>query len=55
MIQVQTLLKVSDNSGGKIVRCLRILKKGGKSRYGKTGDLIVVSVQQIRSKKKSNI
>ena len=24
MIQVQTLLKVADNSGGKVVRCLKI-------------------------------
>jgi large subunit ribosomal protein L14 len=52
MIQVQTLLKVSDNSGGKSVRCLKILKKGGYPLYGKVGDVIVVSVQQIRSKKK---
>ena len=52
MIQIQTLLKVADNSGGKTVRCLKILKKGQKTRYGKIGDLIVVSVQQIRSKNK---
>jgi len=52
MIQVQTLLKVSDNSGGKIVRCLKILKKGHQPRYGKIGEVIVVSVQQIRSKNK---
>jgi large subunit ribosomal protein L14 len=52
MIQIQTLLKVADNSGGKLVRCLKILKKGAKTRYGKIGDVIVVSVQQIRSKNK---
>jgi large subunit ribosomal protein L14 len=52
MIQIQTLLKVADNSGGKVVRCLKILKKGQKPRYGKIGDVIVVSVQQIRSKNK---
>jgi len=52
MIQVQTLLKVADNSGGKIVRCLKILKKGQQTRYGKIGDVIVVSIQQIRSKNK---
>mgnify|MGYP003957854113 FL=1 len=28
------------------------LKKGAKTRYGKIGDVIVVSVQQIRSKNK---
>lgn len=52
MIQIQSLLKVVDNSGGKLVRCLRILKKGTKTRYGKIGDTIVVSVQQLRSKNK---
>jgi len=52
MIQVQTLLKVADNSGGKTVRCLKILKKGHKTRYGKIGDILVVSVQQIRTKNK---
>jgi large subunit ribosomal protein L14 len=52
MIQIQTLLNVADNSGGKRVRCLRILKKGAKARYGKIGDVIVLSVQQIRSKNK---
>ena len=52
MIQVQTLLKVLDNSGGKIVRCLKILRKGKTIRYGIIGDLIVVSVQKIRSKNK---
>ena len=41
MIQVQTLLKVADNSGGKVVRCLKIIKKGTKPRYGKIGDVIV--------------
>jgi large subunit ribosomal protein L14 len=52
MIQIQTLLKVTDNSGGKLVRCLKVLKKGAKTRYGKIGDVIVVSIQKIRSKNK---
>jgi large subunit ribosomal protein L14 len=52
MIQAQTLLTVMDNSGGKLVRCLKILKKGAKTRYGKIGDVVVVSVQKIRSKNK---
>jgi len=52
MIQIQTLLKVADNSGGRIVRCLKILKKGHKARYAKIGDTLVVAVQQIRSKNK---
>jgi large subunit ribosomal protein L14 len=52
MIQVQTLLNVIDNSGAKSVRCLKILKKGSQTRYAKIGDVIVLSVQQIRSKNK---
>ena len=52
MIQVQTLLNVTDNSGAKLVRCLKILKKGSQTRYAKIGDVIVLSVQQIRSKNK---
>jgi large subunit ribosomal protein L14 len=50
MIQVQTILKVSDNSGGKLVRCIRIFKKGNNPRVARIGDIIVVSVQTIRSK-----
>lgn len=52
MIQIQTLLKVADNSGATTVRCLKILKKGQKTRCGYVGDIVVVSVQQIRSKNK---
>lgn len=52
MIQIQTLLNVADNSGGKIVRCLKIFKKGANPRYAKIGDIIVLSIQKIRSKNK---
>jgi large subunit ribosomal protein L14 len=48
MIQTQTLLKVSDNSGGKSVRCLKLLKKGNNPKIASIGDVIVVSVQNIR-------
>lgn len=50
MIQPQTLLKISDNSGGKFARCLKILKKGARPRYGRIGDIIVVSINQLRNK-----
>jgi len=52
MIQTQTLLKIIDNSGGKTARCLKILKKGIHPRYGRIGDLIVVSIKKLRSKNK---
>ena len=51
MIQHQTILKVADNSGAKTVKCIRVLG-GFKKRYARLGDIIVVSVQQLRNKSK---
>ena len=51
MIQQQTILKVADNSGAKIVKCIKILG-GFKKRYAKLGDIIVVSVKELRNKSK---
>lgn len=45
MIQMQTLLDVADNSGAKIVRCIKVLG-GSKRRFASLGDVIVVSVQK---------
>ncbi len=45
MIQVETKLDVADNSGAKIVRCIKVLG-GSRKRYATIGDLIVVSVQE---------
>jgi large subunit ribosomal protein L14 len=52
MIQQRTLLKVSDNSGAKTVRCIKVLG-GFKKKYAELGDTIVVSVQQLRNKSKN--
>ena len=51
MIQQQTLLKVADNSGAKTVKCIKVLG-GFKKRYARLGDIIVVSVKQLRNKSK---
>ena len=51
MIQQQTILKVSDNSGAKTVKCIKILG-GSKKKYARLGETIVVSVQQLRNKSK---
>ena len=51
MIQQRTVLKVSDNSGAKTARCLKVLG-GFKKKYAKLGDIIVISVQQLRNKSK---
>ncbi|MFK7821159.1 MAG: 50S ribosomal protein L14 [Planctomycetaceae bacterium] len=45
MIQMQTLLDVADNSGAKVVRCIKVLG-GTKKRFATLGDVIVVSVQK---------
>ena len=52
MIQQETILKVADNSGAKTVKCIKVLG-GFKRRYANLGDIIVVSVQQLRNKSKS--
>ena len=44
MIQVQTRLKVADNSGAKEVQCIRVLG-GTRRRYAHIGDIIVVTVK----------
>ena len=51
MIQQQTILKVADNSGAKTAKCIKVLG-GFKKRYAKLGDIIVVSIQQLRNKSK---
>jgi large subunit ribosomal protein L14 len=53
MIQQQTILKVSDNSGAKTVKCIKVLG-GFKKKYAQLGDIIVVSVQKLRNKLKKN-
>ena len=51
MIQQETILKVADNSGAKTVKCIKVLG-GFKKRYANVGDIIVISVQQLRNKSK---
>jgi large subunit ribosomal protein L14 len=45
MIQMQTLLTVADNSGAKVVQCIKVLG-GSKRRYANIGDVIKVSVKE---------
>lgn len=44
MIQVQTRLKVADNTGAKELMCIKVLG-GSKRRYASIGDIIVCSVK----------
>ncbi|MBN2397767.1 MAG: 50S ribosomal protein L14, partial [Deltaproteobacteria bacterium] len=45
MIQMQTFLKVADNSGAKKVCCIKVLG-GSRRRYARVGDVIIVSVKE---------
>ncbi|MCF8082133.1 MAG: 50S ribosomal protein L14 [Deltaproteobacteria bacterium] len=45
MIQTETKLKVADNSGAKVVSCIKVLG-GSKRRYASVGDVIVVTVKE---------
>ena len=44
MIQQESRLSVADNSGAKLVLCIRVLG-GTKKRYASIGDTIVVTVK----------
>ncbi len=53
MIQQMTELDVADNSGAKLLRCIKVLGGSGR-RYASIGDIIVVSIKEAipRSKVK---
>ncbi len=45
MIQMQSYLKVADNTGAKEIMCIRVLG-GTRRRYANIGDVIVASVKK---------
>ena len=50
MIQPQTLVKITDNSGGKTGRVFKVLG-GSKKRYAELGELVVLAVQTAEPRK----
>ena len=44
MIQVETRLRVADNSGAKELLCIKVLG-GSRRRYARVGDIITASVK----------
>lgn len=50
MIQPQSIVKITDNSGGKIGRVFKVLGSS-KKRYAEIGDLVVFSVQVAEPRK----
>jgi large subunit ribosomal protein L14 len=53
MIQNHTYLNIIDNSGAKNVSCIKVIN-GYKRRYAKIGDLIMVSIKNLRLKRRSS-
>lgn len=51
MIQQQTILKIYDNSGAKNVKCIKVFG-GYKKKVANLGDILVVSVKELRNKSK---
>ena len=50
MIQVQTIVKVTDNSGAITARVFKVLG-GSKRRYARLGDIVVASIQTAQPRK----
>lgn len=50
MIQPRSIVKIADNTGGKIGRIFKVLG-GSKRRYAQIGDVVVLSIQTAEPKK----
>ncbi|MBL7045604.1 MAG: 50S ribosomal protein L14 [Parcubacteria group bacterium] len=50
MIQLQTIVRVTDNSGAKTARVFKVLG-GSKRRYAQIGDEVVLAVQTAEPRK----
>lgn len=52
MLQLQSFLNIRDNTGVRLVKCIKVLG-GFKRRYAVVGDIVVVSVRAIRVRNKN--
>lgn len=50
MIQDRSIVKITDNSGGKVGRVFKVLG-GSKKRYAEIGELVILSVQTAEPRK----
>ena len=50
MIQPQSIVKIADNSGGKIGRVFKVLG-GSRRRYAEIGDLVIIAVKSAEPRK----
>ena len=54
MVQMQTYLKVADNTGAKELMCFRVLG-GTRKRYANIGDVVVCSVKKVRVEQRMDL
>jgi large subunit ribosomal protein L14 len=50
MIQDRSIVRIADNSGGKVGRVFKVLG-GSKKRYAELGELVVLSIQTAEPRK----
>lgn len=50
MIQMQTRMKVADNTGAKELMCIRVLG-GTRRKYANIGDVVVASVKKAKPRR----
>ena len=50
MIQARTKLAVADNSGAKLIQCIKVLG-GSRRRYAQIGDIIVATVKKAEPRR----
>jgi len=50
MIQLRSMLSVADNTGAKLVQCIKVLG-GTRRRWAQLGDIIVISVKKAEPRK----
>src|ERR1700733_3402633 len=50
MLQAGTIVKITDNAGGKTARVFKVLG-GSKRRYARIGDIVVIAVQTAEPRK----
>lgn len=50
MIQTETVVKITDNAGGKVGKVFKVLG-GSRKRYAQIGDIVIISVKIAEPRK----
>lgn len=51
MIQMESVVRVMDNTGAKTAKCIKVFKSS-RNNCAKIGDIIAVSIQEVKHTKK---